>query len=63
MTESKMGEMRELKSLMAARQEIALNRLMGNISYQDICHRQSETEKAVEEFFNDRFTKEERITK
>jgi hypothetical protein len=55
-------EMREIKSLMAARQEIALTRLMGNIDYQDICHRQSETAKAVEEFYNDRFTTEERIT-
>ena len=47
---------------MVARQEIALKRLMGNIPYQDICHRQLETERTVEEFYNDRFTKEERIT-
>lgn len=55
-------EIKSIKSLIVEREEIAYKRLKGNIPYQDICERQDETEKIVEELYHDRFTKEERIT-
>lgn len=55
-------EIKAIKSLMVERQEIAYKRLKGNIPYQEICYRQYESEKIVEELYYDRFTKEERIT-
>lgn len=59
MTES---ERKSLMTLICEREEIAYKRLKGNLQYQEICQRQEETEKVVEELYYNRFTQEERTT-
>lgn len=52
-------EIRAIKSLIAEREEITYQHLKGNKQYQDICNRQKEVRKTIEELYSNRFTKEE----
>ena len=55
------SEWQSLMSLFTEREEVDYKRLKNNFRYLELCDRQKPTEEAVEEMYQEKFSKEEQI--